>query len=176
MQKREKIIIALVIIAAVYGAVDFTLNNQKERSVHSPSQSDSKKIVELTAQLGALSSPENQKFDRLAASIIEPWPEHFFAPVQTTFGNDKKADQTQDTAMDEVRDKASQLIYSGFLAMGTDSIAIINGMDYRVGDMVDGFTVTAISPEAVELLQRGITFTIRADLLPSAEQQGPGTK
>ena len=173
MQKREKIIIAMVIVAATYGAVDFVLNRQNKTPDHQPSLSDSTAIAELTAQLSTLSSPENKKIDQLAASIVVPWPEQCFAFRQPESGKDKQVEPEKDTTMDDLRGRVSQLVYSGFLAMGTSRIAIINGMDYRVGDLVDGFTVHTISQKAVELRQLGTTFIIQAETLPTQKNLPP---
>ena len=49
--------------------------------------------------------------------------------------------------------------YMGFINTGSEPIAIINGIDYRPGETVQGgeFQVAQIYPEYVELLRRGAT-------------------
>ncbi len=162
MQKREKIIVSMVIIAAIYGAVDFTLNSQKKELADLAVQPDSQAIAELAAQLGPLSSADNQKIARLAASINEPWPEEVFVLRQTDFGNDKQIEKTKGPDINNLRNQADQLIYSGFLSMGTDRIAIINGMDYRIGEQINGFTITKINPESIQVSLQEAFFDIAA--------------
>jgi len=166
MQKREKIIVCLAIIAAIYGAADMTLSSQKKKTAALQTQSDSQTITEIASQLSPLSSAANQKISSLAASINEPWPDQVFVRHRTDFGNDKKIEEPKDRDLSNLRDQAEQLIYSGFLAMGSDRIAIINDMDYRIGEQVNGFTITKISQESVQVSQQDAFFDIPASIEP----------
>lgn len=168
MQKREKIIASLAIIAAIYGAVDITLSSQKKKATALQTQSDSQTIVEIASQLSPLASSENQKIASLAAAINEPWPEQVFVRRKPDFGNDKKIEIEEPKGPDlsNLREQAEQLIYSGFLAMGSDRIAIINDMDYRIGEQVSGFTITKISQESVQVSQQDALFDIPASIEP----------
>lgn len=177
MQKREKIILILVFIAALYAVVDFTLTSQKKKAAKSAPQVDAKVVAELTSQLTALSSKDDLAIDRLAATIGEPWPGEAFVLTPPYFGKEEKVDPTKSAAQEDLRAKALQLVYSGFLAMGDDRIAIINGMDYRVGEEVDGFTISKISQETVEVNAQGGVFAVHATTEqappPAAETPAP---
>jgi len=170
MQKREKIIIALVIVAIIYGALDFTLSSRKKQADASrPTQTASKAALDLTAKLQALSSPDDRKIDGLAASLTEPWPEQIFVPGQITFDTEeKKVDEKAAADLNILRAKVEQLVYSGFVATDSDRIAIINDMDYRVGEQINGFTITKITKESVEVSQQEATFDI-----PATTEQAP---
>ena len=165
MKKSEKIILSLVFIAAIYAVVDFSMARQKKIAVKLQAQPDSQGIAELSAQVSALSSDADRKIDRLATAINEPWPDTIFVLHQTEFGNKKAVEEpkaTKDAVISDLQLKANQLIYSGFLAMGAELIAIINGMDYKIGEQINGFTLTSISQEAIQLSQKDAVFTVPA--------------
>lgn len=164
MQKREKIIVILAILAAVYGVVDFTLSRQPKKGGGSQAQPEGLSIAEIAGQLSTLSSAESQKIARLAASINDPWQEQVFVLRGADFGSPKETDEPSGPDVGHLKDQASQLVYSGFLAMGADRIAIINGMDYRVGEQINGFTITKISQEAVQVSQQTAFFDIPASI------------
>ena len=166
MQKREKIIVSLAIIAAIYGAVDMTLSRQKKKTAAIQTQSDSQTIAEIASQLSPLASAANQQIAGLAASINEPGPDQLFVRRRAAFDSDKKIEEPKGPELSNLKDQAEQLIYSGFLAMGSDRIAIINDMDYRIGEQVNGFTITKISQESVQVSQQDAFFDIPASIEP----------
>lgn len=161
MKKSEKIILSLVFVAAIYAAVDFSASRSKKETASNTTQADNPSLIELNAQLSALSSDDNQKNDHLAATINETWPDETFVRQQPAFGN-KEADTDKDQILNDLQAQVNRLQYTGFLAMGEEMIAIINGMDYRIGEQVDGFTVSKITQQAVQLTQKDATFTLQA--------------
>jgi hypothetical protein len=56
--------------------------------------------------------------------------------------------------------------YIGYLNVGSKAIAIIDGDDYRVGEMIEGglFQLTRIDPEHIELTRPGDTDPIKVPL------------
>jgi hypothetical protein len=168
MQKREKIIVVLVIIAMIYGAIDFTLTRQKKKATLAPAKTTSQSTAELTTKLQAIASPNDQKINGLASAITEPWPDGIFALAPINFDNEKKEDETKIAALNDLRAKADQLVYSGFVATDSDRIAIINNMDYRIGEQINGFTITKITQESVQISQEDAIFDI-----PATTEQAP---
>lgn len=176
MQKREKIIVGAAIIAALYGAVDLSLNSQRKKAVELPAQPDGQALTDLAGQLSALSSIESQKIASLAASLNEPWPGQLFVLGRAEFGGIEKIEESRGPELNALRAQAEQLIYSGFLAMGSERIAIVNGMDYQVGEQVNGFTITKIRPEAIQVSQQEAFFDIPASTEPDpalSDEQAP---
>ena len=51
----------------------------------------------------------------------------------------------------------SKMIYTGFLRMGDKRLAIINGMEYETGEILEpgGFTIRSISPSRVVIAPPG---------------------
>ena len=171
MQKREKIIVIAAVIAAIYGAVDFSMSRHQKKApaIDNQARTDSPSPELLSAEISSLASADNQKIDRLTALINEPWPEEIFTLRPTPLGTEK-IDTTTDADLQELRDKARQLVYSGFVDMEGDRIAIINDMDYRIGEQINGFTITKISQESVQVSQHDTIFDIPAttELAPAA--------
>lgn len=168
MKKSEKIILSMVVVAALYFVVDLSMSRQKKKTANvqakAQTQAGSKGLADLSAQINAISSPSDGQTDRLAAMINEPWPATVFVSQYVEFGPKKVVETPpeQEVVDLDLQAAANQLIYSGFLAMGTDLIAIINGMDYRIGEQINGFTVASISQEAIVVSQKDATFTVPA--------------
>jgi hypothetical protein len=161
MQKREKILIAVVAVAALYLAATFLLPRHKRATAAATNPVS----AGLRAKLAAISSPDNRRMQNLASRIGRPWDDIF-----ADHSLDKKAfarDDQQKAAYDKLAARANKLIYSGYLAMGKSRIAIINGQDYRAGDKIDGFVLRKISPVAVQLTQNNFSFTVISRPLPT---------
>lgn len=161
MKKSEKIIVSLAFIAAAYGVIDFSMTRHKKEVASTEDHTAIQGLSELNAQVSALATDSNNKFDRLAASINETWPETTFVQQQTVFGN-KENDIDKSSILNDLQSQVNQLQYTGFLAMGTEFIAIIDGMDYRIGEQVNGFTISKITQDAIQLSQKDATFTVQA--------------
>ncbi|NOX24628.1 MAG: general secretion pathway protein GspB [Deltaproteobacteria bacterium] len=170
MQKREKIIVALVIIAVIYGAVNFWLVRRKITTVPQATQA-AVDIQQLSKRLAAVTSPNNRRQRILAGQINKPWGNIFasHALEQKAFA---QQDQ-QKVLYDKWAARINKLRYSGYLAMGDSRIAIINRSDYMVGDKIDGFTLREITPVAVQLARHDFSFTIMSKPLPAIGEHNP---
>lgn len=179
MKTSEKVILSLCLVAAVYAVVDFSLSRQKKKTVAAGPQAKtetqvvSPALTELNGKITALSSPQEGKIDRLAILTNESWPATLFVPRRVDFGVKKEVEKPEDTVDVNLQAAAGQMVYSGFLAMGGERIAIINGMDYRIGEQVNGFTVTAITADAIQVSQRESAFTVPATFEKSGESGSP---
>ena len=49
----------------------------------------------------------------------------------------------------------ASLIYSGYMNMGEKMLAVINGIEYRIGDIVEGFTLKEIDPVEIVMEKNG---------------------
>lgn len=162
MQKREKIIVIITIIAALYGVVDYWLSHHNK--VVTPA-ANTAIAGKLTAKLAAISSPDNKRLQDLADRINKPWHNIFTSQSLDKMSSSPK-DQ-QKTLYEKLSVQVNKFIYSGYLEMGNSKIAIINKHDYRIGDNISGFILQKISPVAIQLSQRGFNFTIMAQPLPT---------
>jgi len=162
MEKREKIIVIMVVVAALYGAIDFTLTSQKKKGKAAPSAESTPTAVVTPAELASLISADNKKIAQIAASLNEPWKEHIFTSGPIDYDGEKKIDASREALLNELKAKVGQLFYSGFVSTNDDRIAIINGIDYRVGEQIEGFTVTKITIDAVQVSAHDASFDIPA--------------
>lgn len=162
MEKRERIIVIMVVVAALYGAIDFTLTSQKKKARSASPGAESAAVVAASAELESLISADNKKIARIASSINEPWAEQIFATGPLEYDGEKKIDETREALLNDLKARVSQLFYSGFAAMNDDRIAIINGMDYREGEQIEGFTITKITIDVVQVSAGDASFDIPA--------------
>ncbi|MBA3015528.1 MAG: hypothetical protein KKD63_13290 [Proteobacteria bacterium] len=175
MEKREKIIVIMVVVAALYGVIDFTLTSKKKKLESLSLNTSSPVIAMSSAELEALISADNIKIAALTVSINDPWPKQIFTTELIDFDGEKKVDETREALMNELRAKVNDLYYSGFVSMGDDRIAIINNMDYRIGEQIEGFTITKITIDAVQISASDANFDIPAttELQPPVPGQTP---
>ena len=67
-------------------------------------------------------------------------------------GRDAEDHEEEEEALTLV-DKA--LIYSGYMTMGEKIFAVINGIEYRIGDIVEGFFLKKIDPMEIIMEKNG---------------------
>ncbi|WP_027186469.1 hypothetical protein [Desulfovibrio inopinatus] len=151
MTKRERNLVFLMLFVAVIGSGMYIVPmfiSKNQLPVRSAAltdiESQTKIIVTRLNQLQL--TPEEKRVLEAAAT---PWtrdpfftPEEFTGPNGDTFGT-------------------GNFVYSGFLETPSGNYAIINGMDYGVGDLLDGggFEITTITPDFVTLQsQNGSTI------------------
>lgn len=149
MEKREKIIVAIAIAAAIYGALDFLVFSKMNDSPElSASSADAEILTSITTQLSGQSF-DSKVLDNIRR-IKTPWPEKVFfnKSAETLFEyEDKKV------ILEQLNPE--QFSYTGYLEMGNNKIAIINGTDYTLGESINGATITGISQEKIEISIEG---------------------
>lgn len=159
ISKREKIILAVVAIAVLYFMLDTLILRDSFMEKAAPSlekanvERELKEIDELVSTVSA--TLKECEITEAEAFVIEqaglPWPKDpFFVGMPT--------EQTE-AVSDE--DLLTSFTYTGFIEMGDTYVAIINGVDYRVGEELEqpGFVLQSVTPhhvviEHTELKQR----------------------
>lgn len=150
-KKREMVIVALAIIALVYGAVDFGLRSLKSNS---PTPSGDGGALAATTfsliddELAAHSTTllEARALEVLGA-VSARWPEDIFVDIESF------VDEEEDEEALALVDQA--LVYSGYINMAEKLFAVINGIEYQIGDIVEGFILKVIDPMEVILEKNG---------------------
>ncbi|MFW2365573.1 MAG: hypothetical protein ACN4GW_04105 [Desulforhopalus sp.] len=150
-KKREMIIVVLAIIGLIYGAVDFGLRSLKSKN---PSTSSGDGALEattfslITDELGAHSTTilEARALEVLG-SLSARWPEDIFVDIESFVD-----DQEEEEALALVDES---LIYSGYINMAEKLFAVINGIEYQIGDIVEGFILKMIDPMEIILEKNG---------------------
>ena len=165
MKKSEKILIALVAAACLYGIVDYIL--QKTLSDHNFSSqpiASNKKLELISTELNSVSVNESTTLALMVDEIKKPWPKDVFLHAkkqETQIDSSVELDQTEDISA-KLNTEAQNFIYSGFLTMGDTTIAILDGLDYRENEFIKGFKIVSISQDAIQLTKDGMTFSVNS--------------
>jgi hypothetical protein len=143
MGKREKIILALLALAVLYGAYAlFFESSAKTAKMKSPAASNKEEMTRLDALVTSVGvtlkdsriSPANVYIIEHAVDEWEKDP--FYA------GN---------ASVNAAGEETISFSYTGYLDLGTTKLAIINGIDYRIGEELEspGFVLRRISSSQV---------------------------
>lgn len=141
MAKREVIILSVMVIVVIYGLYEFfyTAPAEKTTSVKTI-ELKVDDLNQLTADVEKLLEPERDSRDTYIVSRAEmDWlVDPFYLSRAMT-------------------EEELRLFFTGYIEMGKRRIAIINGMDYEVGDHLlerPGFQVRSIRPNEVVITDR----------------------
>lgn len=156
MSRREKIIVFIAFLTLLYGAYDFFIASPAKKSksipvVHNAAPIaktiDTNKLVKEISDI--LQENETIKAETyVAMSAEKEWKNDPFSASNVL--------HSESTKVSIGRMKEIRLIYSGYLEVGTRKIAVINGMDYQVGDEleINGYTVKHITPSQVTFVDK----------------------
>lgn len=153
MSKREKIILIVMAIVVVYGAYEFFFASAEEDIVPtgeaagtiSPGSSDMPQFLAgLSQKLPSKTKENNHKI--ILKKAVETWGKDPFLPQAMETSN--KDDITRTPLA-----TGKNLIYSGYLEIGNKRLAIINGLEYEVSEIIDpgGYVLKNISPGEVRV-------------------------
>lgn len=149
-KKRELIFISLAVVGLVYGAVDYFMRSK----IKSTPTGGEGVMAEATFSLiseelnaGASSKHEANAMDILNA-VSAVWPENVFVNVASIEDDEELEKGTP--ALEDVA-----IVYSGYMNMGEKLFAVINGIEYRIGDLVEGFLVKEIDPMEIIMEKNG---------------------
>jgi hypothetical protein len=155
MTKREKIIVGVMCVAIVYGAYELLGTRGSKRSTApaattevNPTDETRQFVTDMTQKLVAdRTRSEAQHAVNQASS---EWTKDPFiqstAPLESKSSGSAPSKKSSDVSA-----TAPAFAFTGFLQMGDMQLAIINGMEYAVGDTIGtgGNFVESISPEGV---------------------------
>ena len=145
ISNREKIFVALALLAALYAGISFLFSGNNDKAART--ETDEKPAEEFLREVAV--SLAGHQLTKTEKAILEKadasWPQHPFVSVNTT--------AIEDTSGSQGQTSAEAFVYTGFIQAGSRRLAIINGMEYDIGDPVAdaSLTVRGISPERVVL-------------------------
>jgi len=146
MSRREKIMLFMALAALLYGVMEW--------GVFSPDTPPGTPVAGKKV-------PSDNMTDRMAANIMKVENEHphkkeIIAKIETPWEKDpfvQPEPQSGSSALASAETESflPDLIYSGFISSGNRAMAIIDGNEYFVGDVVvdTGFRVIRITPDKV---------------------------
>ena len=145
MAKREKIIVGLMVAVLLYGVFDFFISSLPKEST-SAAEAKLAEARDLAARIAdslqkeGLTSAEKFILERAA----EEWTQDPFLGKQlVAMSAPPKAGETE----------IARFAYTGFVEAGNKRLAIINGMEYQVGEELEpgGHVLRSISHNSVVL-------------------------
>ncbi|MBW2570217.1 MAG: hypothetical protein JRE47_12865, partial [Deltaproteobacteria bacterium] len=143
MSTREKIILCFVILAAGYAAYNFLADTPKR--IHVETEEELIDLKKLTAdvieEVNKAILTKTEAF--IIGQAVAEWKRDPFLkpgpPVKFRSENGQP----------ELSAEELSFIYSGYLEMADRKLAIINGIEYKAGEMIingGGYIVSSISP------------------------------
>jgi hypothetical protein len=158
LEKRQMIILAVMVVAILYGAYDFLTTKQKAAPVDlAKKTSDLRTFVTgLSATVGAEKDVTALIFSRAE----KEWTQDPFLDSRSQRAWAQTRTAAQATA--GISDKKIEFVYSGYLGLGKKSMAVINGMEYKEGEALDiaGFVLRSATPARVVIENRGTGATL----------------
>ncbi len=149
-KKRELIFVALAALALIYGAVDYVVRGSTKISASGGGAATTEAAFSLIREELSDGAGSRQRVTALEIlkALSAAWPDDVFAAVAVA---DKEAVREEEVSPAE----AVTLIYSGYMNMGEKILAVINGIEYRIGDTVEGFVLKEIDPMEIIMERNG---------------------
>jgi hypothetical protein len=147
MTNREKIIVGLAALALSYGALELLLPRAKVALVPQPQS-----LEGLNAFITKVADATRVGTAEASAFVIQKaeaaWKQDPFLEIQKAKTVKPPDKTTTETA------RLPNLVYNGFIELGSKRLAIINGQEYEAGDKLSpgGFTIKSILPTRVVIV------------------------
>jgi hypothetical protein len=145
MTHREKIIVGLAALSLGYGAIELMLPRAKTAPLQ-----QSQSIEGLTGFVSKVADATRSLGAEAGGTVIQKaeaaWKQNPFVDIPKAQAQEVKAESQKKPDR-----PLPNLVYSGFLEVGSRRLAIINGIEYEAGDKLDpgGFTIKSILPTRV---------------------------
>jgi len=170
MSKREKIIIVMTLLAVTYGAYNFLFSSTPSNTL----QLQTKGSEELNTFVTNLSKGIRNEGLTAADSdilnrIVAEWKTD--PMIRSTARLKPELEFKKEEPL--VADVDIDLVYSGYLSLGDMSLAIINNVEYQIGEELEqgGYIIEQIYPEKaiirVKETRQKIVLPLMEDGVPS---------
>jgi hypothetical protein len=176
MSKREKIIVGLMVLSLLYGAVDLIFFGRKKPGPTAIQRQQSSTLATFITEVSAGMKTEPKIGQTDVKYIIdrarEPFKgDPFLDRAQAAYFDDQRKKDEELRAKGSQAPLATGLAYTGYLASGDTALAVINGVEYEVGDLLDvpgGYVVQLITPTQAVIGREGSTDRL---VLPMEESE-----
>jgi hypothetical protein len=166
MPRREIIIIVLMIIAVLFGGYSFFYTSPSKTDIEGKGkglEALNKFIVDVAENLKKKDLSEADNY--IIQQALAEWKrEPFLKPQLYVKLEEEDSDQEEEV----ITAQELNLIYSGYLEAVDKQLAIINGMEYEIGEMLgqEGYFIKSIFPTRVVI---GIMGSKNDIILPIEE-------
>jgi len=167
MTTREKIIVGLMCLTVAYGAYELLGNKSVKKAVTrsqaNPLEELRKFGAEVTQKMAA--DKMGKEYQYMVSQAGAKWTRDPF--IQSTLPL-----KSQPAPKPASSDKSGQpvpsqkFVFTGYLQLGDTKIAVINGMEYAVGEALDknGYYLQSVSAERAVIANVNGSETIRVPL------------
>jgi hypothetical protein len=150
-KKRELIFLTLAGIGIIYGAIYYVMRNSDKATISGGDTVLTETTFSLVTE--ELSETARTKQEAKALGILNAisstWPDNAFIDI-TSF-----VEEDEEHAEEEVLTLEETIIYSGYMNMGEKIFAVINGIEYMIGDIVEGLILQEINPMEIIMEKNG---------------------
>lgn len=169
MSRREKIIIGCMIAALLYGAYSLIFDSGSGKSLSKVKASTQEQplqqyVIQVIGQLkkADANAADNDLLNQ-ASGAVKKNP--FYREVASAEDADA-ASEKENRAAKATR-AAVGFSYTGYVEMGKNRLAIINGREFAEGDLLntEGMYLKKISPSAVVIGTQGLPDTTTIEIL-----------
>ncbi len=151
MNKREKIIVILAAVIGIYGLMDYFIFSKTPQSTAQEILAQEKLDIDTFAQTASASLTairtitQEKDMSYLLARLESEWKKDPFIRLDSDMI--AEPEEKQASALPE-------LVYSGFVKIGNKLMAVINGMEYMMGETLRdiSFKIKKITPGKVVLM------------------------
>lgn len=170
MSTREKILVGLMIVSVCIGTLILLSDGQNKRTPQAGSVGQpplTQMLTRLTAQYGGEPALEGHRYALAAAQA--PWQKDLFPMDADLLPASAGASDAAEALPANIA-----LVYSGYIETPYRRVAIINGIEYVVGDLLDQsvYTIHHIAPTQV-ILASPQQRTVSLPLVESWEVEKP---
>jgi hypothetical protein len=152
MTKREKIIVGIMCLTVLYGAYDLFVYRKKPRpTATQPSANPIAELKSFVAEVTQklINEKVSSEYSYMISQAGAKWTKDpFIASVEPLKKQQTIEEAPQEEIVPPIR---SGFIYTGYLELGPTKLAVINGLEYSVGESLDadGLYVKSISSHHV---------------------------
>ncbi|BCX46858.1 hypothetical protein HAHE_07660 [Haloferula helveola] len=162
MTSREKVLLGIVAVAAIGAGVYFVSGAASPVADSPPPARPDLTALIASVQVNLKKGQLTDREERILAAAATPWARN---PLRDRPLAARKR-EVESTQLPQ---------YTGFINIGSQPIAIIDGRDYRAGEMIEGgeFQLSEIHSDHVKLIRRGATDPVD---VPLEQEQIPGSR
>jgi hypothetical protein len=164
LEKRQILILGVMLLAVLYGAYEFFSSGRKGQTV----VDTARKAADMNAFIGditlALTKEASSPVDAYMIKRAEAeWlRDPFYEPIDKREEAIEKAAAHAQQVETETTAMRGRLNYTGYLDTGSKKIAIVNGNEYVIGDALDvgGYVLNGIYPDKIAIYNQATRLTI----------------
>ncbi len=156
MSRREKVILIVMVLAIIGGAYSFFFSSSDTGRMGQKREGGdlNRFVTDMADKLQKKDISKTYKY--IIARAQAEWSKDPFLPSEAALTSKSEAEGNNDKG--GVSARGLNFVYSGYINISNQKLAIINGMEYEIGENLeqDGYFVKSISPgQAVIGVKKG---------------------